>query len=336
MLENKSHWRNTFGFLDNIDPEIYRAVKQFDAVWFHGHNYASHWMGFAGCIRAGVPILLRGESESVLPRPWSTRVVKRPILQALFSQVEAFLDIGIHNREFYKSYGVPDERLFRVPYGVDNDWIRGGPGDQARWRAEIRAELGLGENTLVFIYTSKHRHPKRPLDAVRAFCDVPADPDTVLLMLGDGDLRGEAEECYRVNSRGHRIMFLGLRPYADLRRFLAAADALAFPSIEPWGMAVSEALPAGLAIISTDLVVGSIDMVIPGVNGFIYTAGRVDLLAECFRAMIADREMVARMRAASMRHAENFTFEIAANGLVSAVNYAVSRRKRPNRRTELG
>jgi glycosyltransferase involved in cell wall biosynthesis len=323
LLENKSPWKNTFGFLDNFDPEICQAVSEFDAVWIHGYNYASHWLAFAGCRARGIPILLRGESESVIPRPLSTRIIKRPILHSLFSQVTAFLDIGIHNRNYYKSYGIPDERLFRVPYGVDNEWIRGGPGDQSRWRAEIRSELGLGENTLAFIYTSKHRNPKRPLDAVRAFCQVPADPDTVLLMLGDGDLRADAEECYRTNGKGHRIMFLGLRPYADLRRFLAAADVLAFPSIEPWGMAVSEALPAGLAVISTDLVVGSIDMVIPGENGFIYTAGNIDQLAECFRKMIADRDMVARMRAASMRHAENFSFEVAANGLVDAVRFAV-------------
>lgn len=272
---------------------------------------------------------MRGESEFVLPRPLTTRIVKRPILQALFWQVTAFLDIGTHNRNFYKSYGVPDERLFRVPYCVDNEWIRGGPGDQRLWRSQIRSAMGIQDEALVFIYTSKHRHPKRPVDAVKAFCELAPRQDLVLLMLGDGSLRAEAEECFRVNGKGHRVHFLGLRPYDDLRRCLAAADVLVFPSIEPWGCAVNEALAAGLAIVSADKVVGAIDMVQPGVNGFIYPAGRVDDLAGCLRTLASDPGLVHKMKAASARLADTFTYEIAAQGLVEAAYFAVGRRPVP-------
>lgn len=321
FLKNLSPWKNSLGILDNWDPEIVRKVSGYDAVWFHGYNYLSHWLGFAGCLANEVPILLRGESEDVLPRAAFRRAAKRPILWALFSRVSAFLCIGHHNRRFYQGYGVPEGRLFNVPYGVDNAWFDGLPGERERWRAEVRQTLEIHSNDLVFVYTSKHRHPKRPRDAVRAFCQLSPDPSLVLLMLGDGPLRGEAEECYRTFGKGHRVIFSGLKPYNELRRYLAASDVLVFPSIENWGMALNEGLAAGLAIISSDKVVGATDIVIEGVNGFTYEAGNVDMLSERLAHLAENRLSVPHMKAASRRHAMAFSFDVATSGIVDAIKY---------------
>jgi len=326
LLKNRSPWEDSFGFLDNFDTGIVRSLKGFDAVWFHGWNYATHWLGFATCRLRGIPILLRGEFENILPRPALKRACRTPLLASLFSGVTAFLPIGSHNRNFYKSYGVTDEKLFDVPYGVDNSWFQGAPGEPATWRDAIRRELAIASETTVFIYTSKHRFPKQPLHAVKAFCSLPAENDAVLLMLGDGPKRAEAEEYFRAHGNGHRLRFLGMQPYPELRKFLAAADALVFPSSEPWGMAISEALAAGLAIISSDEVVGAIDMVIPGANGFIYKAGDVGELGRLIAYLSGNKALVEQMRTASLAHSDRFSFRVAVDGLFNAMTYVTSQR----------
>lgn len=328
ILHNRSPWKDSLGFLDNYDPDIFSKMAQYDAVWFHGYNFLSHWLGFAGCRIHGVPILLRGEAEDVLPRRTRRRIIKRLVLSRLFPRVSGFLCIGHHNRKFYESYGVSSERLFHVPYGVDNSWFRGNPGDQERWRTEIRRSLDITPDALVFVYCSKHRHPKRPSDAVKAFCALSPDPSTILLMLGDGPLRAEAEECFRLHNKGHRVIFGGLKPYPDLPKYFAASDALVFPSIENWGMALNEALASGLAIISSDKVVGAIDMVRDGVNGFTYEAGNVDMLAARIAQLAGDRPLVHRMKMESLRHSEAFSFAVATEGLVKAVDFVAGRPRR--------
>jgi glycosyltransferase involved in cell wall biosynthesis len=323
-LDNWSPFKNSFGFLDNFDPQLCTELRrgEFTAAWFHGYSMASMWLGFGTCWRAGIPVLLRGESESFFRRPLVKRLAKHVLLGQLFRRVDAFLYIGQCNREFYKEYGAADERLFYVPYGVDNASFQPAPEVRARWRNEVRDELGLGPNTCVFIYSSKHREPKRPSDAVAAFCGLPPELDAALIMLGDGVLRPQAERVFRECGRGHRVFFLGSsRPYSELPRFLAAADVFVFTSIENWGMAINEALAAGLAVVSSDQVPGWFDMVSPGVNGFIYRAGFIPALTAHLRTLAENPRMVASMRQASMELASRFGLEQMTDGLVAAVDY---------------
>jgi glycosyltransferase involved in cell wall biosynthesis len=326
MLRNKSPFKNSFGFLDNFDPELYSELKKgsFSAAWFHGYNYASMWIGFSACIRAHIPILLRGESENFFPRSLLIRLTKRIVLGYLFNRVGAFLYIGKCNREFYKSFNIPDEKLFYVPYGVENEWFQATFEERENWRKEIRRYLSLNDETIIFIYTSKHRNPKRPFDAVESFCRLPPELNAALIMLGDGELRPEAESIFHKLNRGHRVFFLGLQPYSELRRYLATADVHVFPSVENWGMAINEALAAGLAIVTTDQVAGWFDMVTPGVNGFIYRAGCIPELTTHMLTLSTNPSLIVSMKEASLKRASTLSFKQMTEGLVQAVNYVIN------------
>lgn len=325
-LNNWSPFQNSRGFLDNFDPQLFSVLRNgnYDAVWFDGYAFASLWLGFATCIQAGIPILMRGESESFFPRSRARLFAKRRLLRPLFSRVDSFLYIGQCNKEFYLEYGAPSERLFSMPYGVDTASFQATGEIRRKWREEVRSSLGLGPNTRVFLYSSKHRDPKRPSDAVAGFCGLSPDVDAALIMLGDGNLRPEAERVYKEMGRGHRIFFLGLKPYSELPRYFAAADAFVFPSIENWGMAINEAISAGLAIISSDQVVGWFDMVVPGVNGFVYRAGFIRALTAHMRTMVEQPSLVESMGRASYERAKLFGFSQMTDGLVQAVDYVTS------------
>ena len=323
-MSNWSPFQNTFGFFDNFDPQLYTELTRggYDAAWFDGYAYASMWLGFATCMRAGIPLILRGESESFFPRSRFRNLAKHAILEPLFRRMDAFLYIGQCNREFYEEFGVPSKKLFYMPYGIDNSMFQATPELKDRWRQDVRAELGLGANTCVFIYTSKHRNPKRPGDAVAAFCALPPELDIALIMLGDGDLRPEAERIFRDRGRGHRVFFLGSRLYSQLPQMLAAADVFVFTSIENWGMAINEALAAGLAVITSDQVAGWLNMVSPGVNGFIFRAGFIQALTAHMITLAVNRHLVESMKHASLERARTFGFSQMTDGLVRAVQYA--------------
>jgi glycosyltransferase involved in cell wall biosynthesis len=318
------------GSFDWMIPELWRVLARgaYDAVWVHGYNLPSHWLAFAACRRLELPLLLRGESELLFPRaPWK-RVLKRCAFGWLFPRAAACLYIGTLNREFYRAYGVGNDRLFGVPYGVDNLWFGGSGIDERRtWRDETRRRLGLSDNTLIFVNHSKHRFPKRPADIVRAFARLDPEADAALVLVGDGDQRTEVDAAFATLRPGHRVFRLGYQTYDELRQTLVASDVLVFASEENWGMAVNEGLAAGLAVLCSDGVAGAIDMVQHGVNGFVFRSRDESELAQQMRDCIQNPDMVRFMKAASRERSRAFSFEAMNEGLRAALCAASAERR---------
>jgi glycosyltransferase involved in cell wall biosynthesis len=310
-------------------PEVWWALKDggYDAVWVHGYNLPAHWVTLLASILLGIPILLRGESEVLLPRSGFRRAIKRVLLPPLFSRISGFLCIGSLNRDFYLHYGVDQARLHWMPYGIDNLWY-GGPSDavRAEWRSSVRSKLGIREDTMFFVNHSKHVPPKRPADVVRAFAHLDPDVNAVLVLAGDGEQRDEVDKACKMLKAGHRVMLVGLQPLDELRKILVAADVLAFASEENWGMAVSEALPAGLALLVSDKVAGAADMVEHGVNGFVFRSRDESELARRMRECIQNPDMVRSMKAASRERSRAFSFEAMNEGLRAALRAACADR----------
>ena len=90
----------------------------------------------------------------------------------------------------------------------------------------------------------------------------------------------------------------------ELRDLFGQADIFAMPShSEAYGIAVAEALAAGLPIITTP--VGALpEMVRDGENGFLIPPGRPDRLAEALAQLAGRRDLRARLGRNSRRLAE--------------------------------
>jgi glycosyltransferase involved in cell wall biosynthesis len=154
---------------------------------------------------------------------------------------------------------------------------------------------------------------------VRAFSRLPEDVDAVLVLTGEGERRHEVAAACKTLKPGHRVMLIGMQPYDELRKILIASDVLAFASEEPWGMAVSEALAAGLALLVSDKVAGAPDLVEDGVNGFVFRSRDEAQLARLMQDCIANPGMVRAMKAASRERAKAFSFETMNEGLRAAL-----------------
>ncbi len=97
---------------------------------------------------------------------------------------------------------------------------------------------------------------------------------------------------------------------AEKIKLFASADIFVYPSYhEGMPMAVIEALACGLPIVATR-VGGIPDLVFPGLNGFLVSAGKPDHLANAIQQLIGNSQLRHSMQAASLRLAlENFDIE---------------------------
>src|SRR5207253_10748618 len=49
--------------------------------------------------------------------------LKRLLLSPVFRRTAGFLSIGRRSSEFYRHFGVSEERIFLTPYAVDNEFL---------------------------------------------------------------------------------------------------------------------------------------------------------------------------------------------------------------------
>ena len=262
-----------------------------DALLVLGWQTLAHVQMLRAAWKAEVPVIVRG--ESTLQRAASNGVrglarrtlwvpARHRLYGAAFRRVDAFLVIGSRNRDYYRSFGVPDERMFWAPYGVDNDWFRMDEPARALARARVRAQLGIGDASVVFASSAKLIERKRPFDLVDAVVQLRRrGVDARALFIGDGELRAAITLRAARSGIDEAVCIGGFVNQRDLPAWYAAADALVLPSDsrETWGLVVNEAMAAGLPVVVSDAAGCSPDLVRSGENGFTYPCGDVGALA---------------------------------------------------------
>lgn len=326
-----------YRFLDNVarrpsprrfsgcdTPGVWEVVRdgRFDAVLTFGWSHKSSIQAAVAGWRAGVPVLMRGDSHLSTPRSLARRMLKYLPYRALLPRLQAHLYVGSRNREYLEHYGVPDERLFFAPHCVDNDrfaTIARDAVDVGR-TAAIRRSFGIPERSFVLIAVGKFIPKKRLHDVVRAAVKLSGGygEDVHFLFVGDGRLEPELKAMAKPVAR--QVHFAGFRNQGELPDFYAAADALVLASdAETWGLVANEAMAAGRPVIVSDAAGCAPDLT-SGDAGLSYPCGDVDALVNAVLELRARLEAAPdrTCRAIAARIAQ-YSIPVAADGIERAL-----------------
>ena len=108
------------------------------------------------------------------------------------------------------------------------------------------------------------------------------------------------------------VVLLGTVPDAELPGWYAAADVLAFPSSkEGWGLAVLEAMSAGLPVVVSDLPVFR-EYLRPGQDALMVPVDDAAALAAALGTVLDDAALADRLRAAGYQVCARFTWDRCA------------------------
>jgi glycosyltransferase involved in cell wall biosynthesis len=192
--------------------------------------------------------------------PWSTRLsVRYPWLRAprdfllklLARKCRGIFAVGTLAVEAYRKMGVPDEKLYFLPYYCDVERFA---RVERKECARLLAQLGYLEK-VVFLYSGA-LIPRKGVDLLLKMFKVLAveQPNTALIVLGEGPQRAELQRSVP-EVLANRVHFAGQVEQADLPLWFGAADVFVFPSRhDGWGVVINEACGAGLPIIAADSV----------------------------------------------------------------------------------
>ena len=179
-----------------INPDLVERVKawQPDAVHITGYNYVSHGQAIRELSNAGIPVIFRGDSHLLDGRgPWWKWVIKKSWLSKVYRWPKGFAYVGQANRDYYRAFGVPEEKLFYVPHTIEVGRFAE-PNDELETKALAwRRELGIPDDHFVFLYAAKLEPRKRPMELLEAF--LRADlPKATLVFVGSGELESALKE----------------------------------------------------------------------------------------------------------------------------------------------
>ena len=181
--------------------------------------------------------------------------------------------------ETYRAFGCVGCQVEVIPNFIDPSLY-----DRSRHVFPVPADVTLGRKVIMHI--SNFRPVKRVRDIVRTFARIDRDVPSVLIMIGDGPERVEAEAEARELGVSEHVHFLGkidaIAPLlAGAHLFLLTSDK------ESFGLSALEALATGVPVIGAHAG-GLPEVVRHGETGFLFPVGDVEGMARAGIQLLAD------------------------------------------------
>lgn len=221
-----------------------------------------------------------------------------PVLRRVLARADRILVSSPAYRDSSPYLRPLTDRCTVVPIGIEFErFATPRPDEAVRWRARYPGPL--------LLFVGRLRYYKGLNYLIAAMTEVPA----TLLIAGDGPegpaLRAQAQAL----GVAGRVHFLGDVADADLPGLYQAADGFILPSSrrsEAYGIALLEAMAAGVAVISTELGTGTSWLNRHGETGWVVPPCDPAALAAALQALLADEERRRHMARAAQTRAAAF------------------------------
>ncbi|KQC33836.1 N-acetyl-alpha-D-glucosaminyl L-malate synthase [Nonlabens sp. YIK11] len=163
-------------------------------------------------------------------------------------------------------------------------------------------------NERIVTHISNMRPVKRIKDVVKVFELLSQEVPSVLIMVGDGSDRIEAEEYARSRKLQHKIKWLGNS--SEIDRILCFSDLFLLPSEkESFGLAALEAMANRTPVISSNTG-GLPEVNENGVTGYTSDVGNVEEMAQNAIHILKDDEVLRGFKESAFAKAKQFDIQL--------------------------
>ena len=316
FVPNVAREPGTHHFSGLNNPELGPRLRAWkpDAVLLFGYKYITH---LRLLLAPPAPLIFRGDSH-LLDAP-APRRLKRWALRLVYSRCAVITYVGQANLDYFRAFGVPNEKLFHAPHCVDADHFT--PRPNTRESAEnLRATLGLQGKRIV-LFAGKLIPKKRPRELLLAFIEL-ADADVALVLVGEGSELSALQQLAATRPDLH-VRFLPFANQSEMPPRYLLPDIFVLPSGGPgetWGLAVNEAMHMGVPCLVSDRVGCQRDLVTDGETGWVFPVGDDTGLRHALERALADTARdAAGFRSRATSRIAGYTYASATEGLALAI-----------------
>lgn len=306
--------------------QIYRYIAGGPAV-LHLAGWGHPLMLFAMMLALVFRVPVTVESDTQLPftLPLWKRAVKAVFYPLLFRIPSMVLPGGCRQADYFRHYGVPDEKILPAQMTVDVSAIQERCEKLgAQGRMAIRQRLDIGQDETVFIFVGRLVAHKGIRDLLAAFEQISRQrKDVHLFVVGDGP---ELDQVAAAGQDNPAIRPMGRLDQQGVIEMFFASDVAVVPShFEPWGLVVNEAMAAGLPVIASTRVGAVDDLVLDGKTGIVFKGGDIDDLSRAMATLAREVKLRRRLAAEGKELISGWTLEKGAEIILSAWQHIESR-----------
>lgn len=258
------------------------------------------------------------------------RVLKKIAVRFLVRKLTGVLVCGRLGIQYYKRYGVQEDRIFTVPNEPDYSLIE----DPSRSLVlELMQQFRLQPNRRRLLFAGRLVHSKRVDLLIDAFGQIADDrPNWDLVIAGSGPLEPVLRARVHANLQDRVIWVGNERSPGRMFALFTLAEVLVVPSDrEPWGLVVNEAACAGLAMVCSDVVGAANELLRDGENGRFFRVGQLAPLTAALRD-VTDDNNIKRYRQASAQILSDWRRTAdPIRGLERALEYCLDQRQSVSR-----
>ncbi len=263
--------------------------KDYDVINTQTRFFVTSFLGliFARVKRTPLVHTERGTRHSVV----SNKVIDL-ISRAYDHSIGALIvksarrNIGISEAacEFLRHLGATNIQL--VHNGIDTTIFK------KKEDINCRQKLGISNDAVVITFVGRLIYAKGVQDLISAFTRIKeANPNTKLLIVGDGPYRANLENLAHQNDCRSDILFLGHKNQDEVIDILSITDICVNPSYsEGLPTSVMEAASIGLPIIATD-VGGTGEIIANHETGMLVKTGDTGQLEQKLRELLTNTEL---------------------------------------------
>jgi glycosyltransferase involved in cell wall biosynthesis len=165
------------------------------------------------------------------------------------------------------------------------------------------------------------------MDLLNAYASLRRDGVDCSLVLAGAGAQAEQLKAKVAGDAIPDVHFPGFINQTELPAVYGACEVFSLPSDnEPWGLAINEAMAAGLPIVAVDEIGCVDDLVEDGVNGGLHRAGDVAGLARALQPLLTDESHRARASAASRARISRWGYAECAAALHDMLDRVAKRR----------
>lgn len=286
FLKNSKKNSDGVGFFSLINISIigYLFVNRPNIVVVQSYATASDWIAIIFSKIFNAKLVMRG--EAILRNDRSNKgfrnLVKKCVLPLLYKNATRILYSCTGNYEYYKFYGVSNEKLVHFPCAVDNNKFSTFYENLKDNRLKLRADNNINENDFVVMFSGKFDGNKNPIKILKAIKSLEEQSKIVVLLVGDGPQRSEIENYAKLNKI--RTVITGYLEQDQLQFSYILADVFILISNYDYSpKSLNEAMNFSLPIICSDNVGTVKDLVHTGYNGIRLENNSIDSISDGIR-----------------------------------------------------
>ena len=208
------------------------------------------------------------------------------------TQLDAVIVDSTVTREVALSSGLPPERVFTIPWGIDLELFSetGAVTDVGSW--------GVPSSAITVLSLRAHEPLYRVADIVDAFSQLlETTPEAHLIIGNDGSLCVDLENQVAALGITKEVTFIGSLPESELPPLLRACDLYVTASeVDGSSVTLLQAMSCGVPVVASDTP-GNRDWVQDQETGRLFVTGSSDDLARALRTALnpSNAESTARM-----------------------------------------